>query len=552
MSPAERLTRLRLPRPTPLEWLLLVAGLGLVVHYRWLFDDAFIYYRYVDNLLFLDSGLVYNRGEYVEGFSSPLYCLLLITLRALHLSYPDIVLGLGCVCFALFGYGLVVLNRRMTPPGPILNLPLALMALHYSVTSWFTGGLETPLEQVLAVATALFFVNPSSLPLTVALAFGPLVRPEITLALGVAGLFAWWRTRSFPWRLALLTALANGAWLLFRITYYADLLPNTFYLKDDTQPGLGLRYLWDLAGPYQLVPITLLCAGALAVAARGRHSAAELGLAPRAGMLAGALAVSAYVVRIGGGAIHYDYLSFAFPLFVCASAGLPELVLSRWGLPRRPRLEAAAVLCLALLVLSFYPRQLSSHPLFGSYTHGMVGVVNDAGFHRGHATLGFAANRRAVTIARLEQLAPALAEHGYGSASTVGWCRTGWVHMGQRVVHRFGLTDAVLARMDVREFRPGHKRQLRPLAHQILEMQREYGVGPGLYRQAVESGQAPTWVRRNLASLERIEQKIYNRHAFFENLALAFSFPPRIQIVPGDDGWEMLFRPPRRRQGAPP
>ena len=43
----------RLVRPSALEWIYLIVGLVLVYRYRWLFDDSFVYYRYVDNLLFL-------------------------------------------------------------------------------------------------------------------------------------------------------------------------------------------------------------------------------------------------------------------------------------------------------------------------------------------------------------------------------------------------------------------------------------------------------------------------------------------------------------------
>ena len=68
----------------PVGWVYgnLVVGLVFVARYRWLIDDAFVYFRYVDNLLFLGRGLVYNQGEYVEGFSSPLWTLLLTLLRA--------------------------------------------------------------------------------------------------------------------------------------------------------------------------------------------------------------------------------------------------------------------------------------------------------------------------------------------------------------------------------------------------------------------------------------------------------------------------------------
>lgn len=59
-----------IPRPAPIEWLCLAGGLFLTIQYAWLLDDAFVYFRYVDKFLFRGFGLVYNNGEYVEGYSA--------------------------------------------------------------------------------------------------------------------------------------------------------------------------------------------------------------------------------------------------------------------------------------------------------------------------------------------------------------------------------------------------------------------------------------------------------------------------------------------------
>src|SRR5678815_1722287 len=88
------------PKPSALEWLCLAAGLVLTLQYAWFLDDAFVYYRYVDNLLFLGRGLVFNPGEYVEGYSSPLWALLLIPLRATHANWWLIVRAIGLLGFA--------------------------------------------------------------------------------------------------------------------------------------------------------------------------------------------------------------------------------------------------------------------------------------------------------------------------------------------------------------------------------------------------------------------------------------------------------------------
>ena len=59
-----------------------------------------------------------------------------------------------------------------------------------------------------------------------------------------------------------------------------------------------------------------------------------------------------------------------------------------------------------------------------------------------------------------------------------------------------------------------------------------------MYRRAVEEGSAAPWMIVNLETIEVIERKIYNRHDFFENLALALRFTPRLAIK--------RQRPPRR------
>ena len=104
------------------EWLLIGAGLLLVVRYRWLLDDAFIYFRYVDNLLYTEAGLVFNAGEYVEGYSSPLHCLLLVVLRATGIDWMHAVVLLGGA-IAIFVVTLVRRRSAARTAGPASGFP---------------------------------------------------------------------------------------------------------------------------------------------------------------------------------------------------------------------------------------------------------------------------------------------------------------------------------------------------------------------------------------------------------------------------------------------
>ena len=99
-------------RPSAVEFLLIAAGLALVWRYAWIMDDAFVYARYADNAVLSGLGLVYNRGEFVEGYSSPLWMLWMLPLRALGLNYWQIWLGTGLASFAAAGGLLVALERK--------------------------------------------------------------------------------------------------------------------------------------------------------------------------------------------------------------------------------------------------------------------------------------------------------------------------------------------------------------------------------------------------------------------------------------------------------
>jgi len=527
-----------LPRPTALEWLYLAAGLALVVRYRWTMDDSFVYFRYVDNLLFLKLGLVYNAGEYVEGFSSPLHCLLLISLRALGLSWPAIVTAVGCAAFAAFWALLVTLNRELSPRGStIVNLPLAYLATNYGLTSFFTSGLETPLAHLMAPALALFLLRPRSRWLAVLLALAPLARPELTLAVGLAGSFAWWRTGKFPWPLLVASMVASGGWLVFRIHYYADLFPNTFYLKDGVRFAQGWRYLLDTAATYHVagfaIAVVVLAWVVRRRAKRSDAAAPNSRVSERVAMLVIAGAIAAYVARVGGSHVHYWYLAFPFSLAVCAAAGIAEAALCGLDAGRRRVVGPVAMLGVSLGVFFQVPPQLSSHPFFGGGEHHPVDFIDDADWHRRHPSLQPELLAGGLDPEGLREAGRQVSVRGYARTRAGTWCRRQYVGIRDRWVHGFGLTDAILARTDAGWLKPGHKTPLIPLSKDIARIEREAAViGPGMYRRAVAAGRAPAWVVANLDSIEVIERKIYNRHDFGENLLLAFSRPARL-VVPG-------------------
>ena len=519
--------------PSLVEFVYLVLGLALVYQYRWIFDDSFVYYRYVDNALFTGAGLVANAGEYVEGFTSPFHVLVLLALRASGLGYETINVTLGLGGFALFWFLCVRANREFGSSdrgesGSAVNLPLALLAANYSVLSFFTAGNEGPWMHLAGVVLVLFILRPSSSVRAIAVCWIPLVRPELTLALALVFAFAWGRRNRFPWTLFVAALLVNGGWIAFRVLYYADLLPNTFYLKASTRPiegtnlEAGLAYLVDATRPYAIPLVAGLIVATLAAARAGVRRVSE-----RAVVWAAAVAVGGYVVISGGSAMHYYYLAFPFTLVVLSSGGIVE----RCG---AQRVLAPAALILCALTASRFPASLSEHPITRNDRMSTLPsrtVFTDPSFFR-HREL---VPNQWPSIEEQRAFAPGLAESGYDSVTDIAWCNAVYAHYDVRSVHAFGLTDAILARVDTPEIKRGHKPALEALAHDLIAIQLAAGdaglaVGPGTYTQAIEAGTAPGWMVANAEAIAVIERKIFNDHDLVENLRLAFTFPGPIGI----------------------
>ncbi|MBW2447060.1 MAG: hypothetical protein JRG83_14170 [Deltaproteobacteria bacterium] len=518
--------------PTPLEWACLVAGVVLLLRYAWLMDDAFVYFRYVDNWVLLGNGLVYNRGEFVEGFSSPLWALLLSVLRSLELPYWILIRALGVVSFALCGWLLIRVNRQLSPVGaPTVNVPLLFVSLGYGPLCYFTSGLETPLVQVAAAAYALHLVSPRSRGLDFALALSPLLRHELALPLGLYGLFLWARDRRFPWRLFGLSAAFTGAWLAFRVYYYADFFQNTFYLKNLVDVPQGLLYLRNTVATYALHAWLTLHVGLLLWLGRRHRPVGRL--AERGVMIGVSLAVTAYVIKIGGDPRHYRFLAFPTLLTLCAFSGVAEQALLQLAAPRRRLAGAAAALAFGAFSLAAYPEQLREHPIFLRDDARMVDKIKDAAEHRRMPQL----TPPALSLGgEIEQLETYRRRQGKGADYSGLFAQSGCVYLYQAwdryALHVLGLTDAVLGRTEMASDRPAHKLGLIPLSEDMADILRGVHGRPdrGVYRAAVERGDAAPWIAANLESIEVIERKIYNRHDWGENLRLAFTFPEPIRV----------------------
>jgi hypothetical protein len=240
------------------EGLLIIIFLALAIYNAFLCDDAFITFRFADNLA-SGNGPVYNPGERVEGYTNFLWMLLMAIVIKMG-GAPQLwsrILSIG------FSLGTILLflksgNKQNKPPlGELVFAACLIFSAPFS--AWSTGGLETGAYTFFLFGGIVTFISAyqanshkkllfASLMFTLA----ALTRPEgvlvFVLAFGYLAVAALSRKVSFGQIILFLLpfAILYGIYFVWRLEYYGKLFPNTFYIKE---PGpilikLGFQYCW--------------------------------------------------------------------------------------------------------------------------------------------------------------------------------------------------------------------------------------------------------------------------------------------------------------------
>ncbi|HUT13922.1 MAG TPA: hypothetical protein VMY42_25760 [Thermoguttaceae bacterium] len=297
-----------------------------VRHYC-LFDDAMISMRYARNLA-EGHGPVWNAAEDgVEGYTNPLWVayMALLHLVPVHPSKVSLLVQItGAIC--LLGNLFFVRKIAQFLAGGsnwVWLAAVVLTAFYLPLNNWALQGMEVGVATLLVSAAVWMAMkclahDRFSTWLYLLLALGVLVRMDLlvpgAIICGVLTL-ADRKHRHRHW-LAGLTALGTALAIqtVFRLVYYGDLLPNTYYLKMTGYPVL-LRicrgvlvltdFIWNMNWMLFLLPLVLL------VLRRDKYVALLLAV------FGGQLAYSAYV---GGDAWEWwgganRYVAVAMPLF---------------------------------------------------------------------------------------------------------------------------------------------------------------------------------------------------------------------------------------------
>jgi hypothetical protein len=329
-----------------------VVGVSVAVFavHGWLFyghvvDDAYITFRYADNVA-SGHGVVWNRGESpVEGYTNFSWMLLAALVRLVGFAPDRAMLAIGFVAGLAAVGACAVGARSFVPTESDGDRPRLGGAVAGLVAATFTGhalyattGLETPLHALLFTCAALALVHRRALVFGLLVGAAFLTRPEAGL-LGLTGVAFFALSPRRPEarvRDTLITAGAMAAivlpYLAFKLATFGTILPNTLGAKEPSI-SRGLEYLIDDGWP----AAALVVATFIGARVERRREARELGL------LAAIFAVA--VVFEGGDWMPASRMLVPIALWLAIASDATVL---RWLRLRRPR--ALSVAGLLLLV----------------------------------------------------------------------------------------------------------------------------------------------------------------------------------------------------------
>lgn len=217
-----------------------IAGLLILawgfLWWQYTVDDTFITLRYAGNLA-QGNGVVFNPGDYTEGYSSTVWVFVLAGIARLGFDTLAAAKVLGLLASLSLCLLMYFVLHRMSVDPPIRFLTVLVLATIPGLHIHGVSGMETlPFALSIAVLIALPLLTSSphlrNLLLPPLLLLIAAFRPEGVLLFAAAS--AVWIIRAQRSRLRILVILAWVALILLfvlRYWYYGSLLPNTWMAK---------------------------------------------------------------------------------------------------------------------------------------------------------------------------------------------------------------------------------------------------------------------------------------------------------------------------------
>lgn len=322
---------------------------------RFLQDDAFITYRYARNLA-RGNGLVFNEGEKVEGYTNFLWTLMHWVPEKLGWSDPIFsqVIGIAMMLAAV-AVTLRFARRLFGSPSFAFLVALTLVA-NMTFLTYATGGLETMQQTLLVISVAALLLPVTTTSRTSVwrrVGAGVCAGLAILTRLDSAVLVATWILVHLvmTWRVETSAAAAGGApddaadstaprrplstvvtaalqiglpiavlvlpWMAWKLSYYGEVLPNTFFAKSAANPLVPPLY-----GIFYLVCFFISYAAFLLIG-RFRRLRGELFAIP--GVAQALMVVPVwflYICVVGGDFMEYRFMVPVIPVLAMVAAFL--------------------------------------------------------------------------------------------------------------------------------------------------------------------------------------------------------------------------------------
>jgi hypothetical protein len=318
------------------------------------FDDAYITFRYVDNLA-AGNGFVYNVGERVLGTTTPLFALILTPFTITGVPTDTAALVLSVVLDLLICLVLYALLRKTTGEATAITVSL-FYALSYAAVAACGYGMETQVFVLLILVSIGLAARENYSATAVAAGLAVLTRPEgfvLTAMLGISLLIRHHGKPRYILKSVLIFTAVAAPWFIFAAVYFGNPLPNSVTAKLTQTDVTAQSWLNFFVTRNPLV--MLLWLGAVF------------------GFVAGLAKGNKLVILLGIWCVlHTIFFFFARPPFwlghYFAPTAMPVVVLSGFGaatilggLLRSPArgAGAAALVWIAIFVVVF-PRSLST------------------------------------------------------------------------------------------------------------------------------------------------------------------------------------------------
>ena len=430
----------------------------LFLYFTMTVDDAYITFRYARNLLH-GHGPVFNIGERVEGFTSPLHlllsALLMVVLPGIDILFKAKIVG---ALFALLSLYLV--NKFLREAGQkqsTIIIVQLIMASNVNFAITAVNGLETTLFGAMLLIFAIQLrrelIGNGRIWSGIILFICLLTRPETLILAPLVFGFRYLLAARFDseqrhrlMRMALQFAIPSTIFFVVRYSYYGSLLPNTYYAKSlpMTQGILwGIRYLahplsqnayneTGLFSSKHKLAFELAMACFWSLAAIGAWNIRKQ-LEGRIALLAASASII-FILRCGGDWMTgWRFMIAALPFIAYMQAiALQEFAYKFF--PIRKSMAGFAV------VIMIWGSCLAISP---KWPWNMVGYSTD-----GSTMLGATGNEGglgALQIKMASEIAGRFPSNGPVAFSEMGY--VGYANMGMKFLDVHGLIDAEIARL---------------------------------------------------------------------------------------------------------